>query len=196
MPEDFQAQRLAATGPDGARFAKLRRQAYIWCAPGLLCVIALTQIARVRTTLLTPWKGGGFGMFSTVDSVGARFVKIYVQTADGVDATSASAPDTELLRKIHAAPAERDVRLLADGLLYGDWVEVERSKVAQKPGSVNRPRMVRLVNPGEPAPPENLHVECTAVRVEVWKYRFAPAANELQSEKILEATASVAGRAP
>src|SRR5262245_4992782 len=195
MSDDLQAQH-ATTGPDGARVTKLGRQFYTWCAPGLLCAIAVLQITLVHTTRLTPWKGGGFGMFSTVDSLGARFVKIYVQTSDGAVATSVGALHTKLLRRLVAAPTEREARLLANDLVRGEWVDVESGKEAQKAGSVDLPRIVRLVTPDEPRQPKSPHVECAAVRVEVWKYRFAPDVNELHAEKILEATASAAERAP
>ena len=35
--------------------------------PALLCGIALGQLTVARFSTLTPWKGGGFGMFASVD---------------------------------------------------------------------------------------------------------------------------------
>ena len=43
-------------------------------APALLVAVASTQIALSRTFDLTAWKGGGFGMFSTLDHAGYRVV--------------------------------------------------------------------------------------------------------------------------
>ena len=37
-------------------------------APALLVAVASSQIALSRTVDLTPWKGGGFGMFATLDT--------------------------------------------------------------------------------------------------------------------------------
>jgi hypothetical protein len=42
----------------------------------LLCV-ALHQLRLVYTTDLSPWSGGGFGMFSTTDAPSDRHLYIY-----------------------------------------------------------------------------------------------------------------------
>ena len=54
-----------------------------WLAPALLVAIALHQIALVYAADLSPWKGGGYGMFSTTDHGGARFVRVYALGAGG-----------------------------------------------------------------------------------------------------------------
>lgn len=46
----------------------------------LLTVLALSQIYLVRTASLSPWAGGGFGMFSTPDAPRSRTVRAYVLT--------------------------------------------------------------------------------------------------------------------
>ena len=43
--------------------------------PALLLVVALHQAILVETRELTPWLGGGFGMFSTTDGPGDRIVR-------------------------------------------------------------------------------------------------------------------------
>jgi hypothetical protein len=44
----------------------------------LLALVALNQIRMAQTTDLTAWKGGGFGMFSTLDRPRARQIRIHV----------------------------------------------------------------------------------------------------------------------
>lgn len=46
----------------------------------LLTALALSQIYLVRTASLSPWAGGGFGMFSTPDAPRSRVVRAYVLT--------------------------------------------------------------------------------------------------------------------
>jgi len=46
--------------------------------PLLLVVVALTQILLVRSAHLSPWKGGGFGMFASIDGLAFRAVRIQV----------------------------------------------------------------------------------------------------------------------
>jgi hypothetical protein len=50
--------------------------------PALLCLIAVQQVVLSRTQDLTPWKGGGFGMFSTNDGP-SRHLEIWVDQPAG-----------------------------------------------------------------------------------------------------------------
>jgi len=50
--------------------------------PLLLTVVALVQIVLARTADLTAWKGGGFGMFSTLDHGAYRGVDIVIDAPD------------------------------------------------------------------------------------------------------------------
>lgn len=52
-----------------------------WVAPVLLVVLAISQLVLTRTAALSPWKGGGFGMFSTNDHAGFRSVRAYALEA-------------------------------------------------------------------------------------------------------------------
>ena len=47
--------------------------------PGvLLVVVALLQMTVGRAWGLSPWKGGGFGMFATLDARPFRYLRVYV----------------------------------------------------------------------------------------------------------------------
>jgi hypothetical protein len=48
----------------------------------LLVAVALLQVGLVHTAGLSPWKGGGFGMFSTTDRAEGRYLRVFV-TAPG-----------------------------------------------------------------------------------------------------------------
>ena len=48
----------------------------------LFVLVALNQIRLARTTDLTAWKGGGFGMFSTRDRPRARQVRCHLVGGD------------------------------------------------------------------------------------------------------------------
>jgi hypothetical protein len=62
----------------------LPRRVLVACIPSaLLCVVALHHTCRVSCEGLTPWKGGGFGMFSTIDSEADRFARLSVTTEGG-----------------------------------------------------------------------------------------------------------------
>lgn len=48
----------------------------VWFPAALLVVVATVQIGLVRAAHLTPWKGGGFGMFAAVDGSAVRSIRI------------------------------------------------------------------------------------------------------------------------
>lgn len=48
-----------------------------WLPPALLLAVAANQLWLSRRADLTPWCGGGFGMFSTVDSRFARHLHAF-----------------------------------------------------------------------------------------------------------------------
>ena len=52
-------------------------------APGLLVLVACVQLTLVRTSDLTAWKGGGFGMFSTYDAPTSRALRLVLLTEEG-----------------------------------------------------------------------------------------------------------------
>ncbi len=65
------------------RGATRRDRWLIAVVPVLLASVALTQMVVASTTELTPWRGAGFGMFSTMDGHDLRGVRIEVVTEDG-----------------------------------------------------------------------------------------------------------------
>ncbi|TVR84812.1 MAG: hypothetical protein EA412_00150 [Chitinophagaceae bacterium] len=47
--------------------------------PIVLCMVFANQFLLVKTQNLTQWKGGGFGMFSTIDKHSERVIRIYLK---------------------------------------------------------------------------------------------------------------------
>ncbi|MCE9527957.1 MAG: hypothetical protein K8R36_18100 [Planctomycetales bacterium] len=47
----------------------------VFVAPVCLCAVAALHVYRVSACRQTPWKGGGFGMFSTTESEDSRFLR-------------------------------------------------------------------------------------------------------------------------
>lgn len=90
--------------------------------PAVLLAIFATEVALVRTTALTPWKGGGFGMFSTLDHGAHRRATVVVHAPDRSEAIeiapsieedearAVACPSDRLLRRLAVAVAERERR--------------------------------------------------------------------------------------
>ena len=85
--------------------------------PLLLCVVAATQIGLTRAVSLTPWKGGGFGMFSTLDHVGYRGVDAVVEAPGRSEELEIPASLEESAARAAACPADWLLRRLADEIV-------------------------------------------------------------------------------
>lgn len=67
--------------------------------PLLLVVVALNQFRLFATESLSPWSGGGFGMFASTDSPGSRHLHVYVHNEGARKEISfPAALETQLLR--------------------------------------------------------------------------------------------------
>ena len=101
---------------------------------GLLVAVACGQVVLARSGDLTPWKGGGFGMFSTLDHGAFRRIVVVVE-APGRSETLAM-PSSLRTSEARAAqyPATWLMRRLADRIAarerrYGRPVTVIRLDV-------------------------------------------------------------------
>lgn len=86
-------------------------------APALLVAVASSQIALSRTVDLTPWKGGGFGMFATLDHAGYRGVDIVVDAPDRSEALQVPASIELAVARAAACPADRMLRAVAEAVV-------------------------------------------------------------------------------
>ena len=100
---------------------RIKLKALVWGSPLLLCSIACLQIFLAMTKSLSPWKGGGFGMFSTVDSPDARFLRIYL--INGNEETAVPLPDSLKIfgREVQTIPSAALTSDLATRLARGTW---------------------------------------------------------------------------
>ena len=84
-----------------------------WLAPSALVVIALHQIALAHLADLSPWKGGGYGMFSTTDHGGARFLRVYALGAAGERRIPLPPELVNRSYRVRDLPSARGMRRLA-----------------------------------------------------------------------------------
>lgn len=82
----------------------------------LLVLVASAQIVLARHALLSPWIGGGFGMFASTDGWGRRAVRA-VAVHEGLRRTLDPARDAPRATRAAAAlPTEARLRALARAL--------------------------------------------------------------------------------
>jgi hypothetical protein len=76
-------------------------------------VIALAQVTLVKTGALCPWKGGGFGMFSTTDTTGVRSVRVFIERPALSEELEIAASETIFAIQAKLFPSDRLLTQLA-----------------------------------------------------------------------------------
>jgi hypothetical protein len=192
-----------------------------WMAPGLLCGIALAQLLFAHFSSLSPWKGGGFGMFSTVDSPGARFLRIYLVTPQGN--LPVTIPDTLKDKEVELRTLA--TQQLADefamALAKGTWVKLRmasavpyylqllkvnaqdsaqdrlmadlatNSQYVNNEITFDKFNFVRMLKYDESPDTINTKIDLNSVRIEIWKYSFNKDSVSLLAKKFIQATSTL-----
>ena len=110
----------------------------------ILLIVGCVQIGLTRTTDLSPWKGGGFGMFSTTDDGGRREVRAFVTAPERSEELALPASLEDLARRAAVQPGDRQLVRLARGIVererrHGRPVETVRLecwRVTYAPGTL------------------------------------------------------------
>lgn len=87
----------------------------------LLLTIFSVQIVAAHSTVLSPWKGGGFGMFSTVDMDTKRVVALVVEVDGELLPAQIPLPVEQTVRALQAFPSNARLESLAHPLLHSAW---------------------------------------------------------------------------
>jgi hypothetical protein len=85
-------------------------------APALLVVVGVIQVGLARTVDLTAWKGGGFGMFSTLDHGAYRGVDIVVDAPERSESLDIPGSLEVAAARAAAFPTDQMLRALAEGV--------------------------------------------------------------------------------
>jgi len=188
-------------------------------APVCLLLVAGWHLLRVWTVHQTPWKGGGFGMFSTVDSESARFLRCYLVTAEGRWPLPAPPALDKTVAELRAAPTAAGVQALAVRLAGQPWrwrdarEGQEVRAIHERGGRDVSAAMLREARHApaeaafeplvgsqhvlEPLPldaPAAASLPALRVEVECWQCRFDRGAARLAARHLFTATAAVPPR--
>lgn len=79
----------------------------------LLVGMAGGQLVLVKTASLSPWKGGGFGMFSTTDAAGSRYVRVFVTAPDRSEEIAISPSLADAASRAAVLPSDAQLGRLA-----------------------------------------------------------------------------------
>ena len=95
----------------------MTRRLAIALPAALLLTIALTQMTLARTADLSPWKGGGFGMFASVDGLPFRWVRLYVAAPARSEELALPASLEDQAHRVVTWPHRRAIEALARAVI-------------------------------------------------------------------------------
>lgn len=172
------------SSPSNERYARWLER---WLVPCLLIGVAIFQLIATFTLNLTPWKGGGFGMFAVADSPSMR-----VLAAEGLD-TKGEQVQFEVLpefssaieRRMRSLPKQRDLEQIAPQLIGRELVP-RRSRINEQDfgtADVALPSVFyRLRHADDPPPRETRTLQ--AVRLQWWTLKFDASQTRLYAEPL------------
>lgn len=171
--------------------------------PILLSVVSIAQFCLANFSTLTPWKGGGFGMFATLDGIPSRFIVITATDSAGevfrvqlstppIDALQALSPRN--LTRLRAFPSDAQKLAVARAVLNANLAISSRdirrlpTRMAREPAYIrtlaDADRPTRLLEILGPVPAPDSFGEVRRVRVDVHRLRFRSSRDELYLESI------------
>lgn len=171
----------------------------------LLCAIAARQFWLATTGTLSPWKGGGFGMFATNDSPGNRFVRMTGLTSEGERVrvsigTATLGLRADLMGRLRSYPSEHDLRSLAEALAGATFVEGTAGQLAKReaffqanpdlaghfPGLPDRPqRELEVLDRRRVGHYDAVGERLQTIELELWRYTFDPDDLTLRTNRII-----------
>ncbi len=118
----------------------------------MLVTVACVQVALAKTAGLTPWKGGGFGMFSTTDDGGRRYVRVFVSARDRSEELTIAPSLQDAARRAAVLPRDTELSRLARAVVERErrheraveTVRIETWNIEYAPGTLAaRTRLTR-----------------------------------------------------
>lgn len=177
-----------------------------WLVSLILIGVALLQIYLAVTANLTPWKGGGFGMFATIDSSAMRIIQAegIEQNGEVLTLDLVNAVDEQTWRRIRALPRTLALEQIAPQLLTYTFVPTTiRQQAAYKKlqadnlfpkefdynilnaqydSLISQP-IYRIKSSYDPVVPEAIKT-LKAVRLQWWRLRFDSKHSRLWAEPL------------
>ena len=79
----------------------------------ILAVVATAQVVQTQLRMLSPWKGGGFGMFATLDGRPFRYARLFVSAPERSEELAVPASLEDLAASVEILPGDTQLERLA-----------------------------------------------------------------------------------
>lgn len=164
-----------------------------WLAPALLCSIAFLQIWVTAQRPLSPWKLGGFGMYSSVDSIAARWIRPVLIVGAGelpvsFDRLLEDRPDlVAVSRAVRSWPDADRLAAVGEALLNGEGEVADCTPAPVRRSGRVSGHFVRILPPARIQALGCRPLPVQALRLEIWRYTYTSVGRRLSGEKLVEA---------
>ena len=147
----------------------------------VLLLVAANQIWQTNRENLSVWKGGGFGMFASVNS---RFSHIHLHDKEETNCAEFPTEHREKLRKVETYPTYNGLGTLLEDYRKGEWIYFSKL-VKQKPQVA-----IRMIEPHEFEGDWNKDslARFDRMSLEVWNIKFDGKNSLITPFKIREMT--------
>lgn len=150
-----------------------------WTPVVLLIVVAMNQQYLAHFRNLTPWKGGGFGMFSTVDTYTGRTLFVYLITDEGEMPVDTAMLDVRFARTFdltRALPHGRHVERFMEDLAEKTWAPTRGDEYGREAGGLAEP----VLSTGR----DDAVLTVEAIRLEVYRPVLDTSTNRVMHRQV------------
>ncbi len=149
-----------------------------------LLLVAGVHFVRVEFYGQTAWKGGGFGMFSTIDSPAARYLRIYLVNGESRIPVREPVRLTKRVSEYRSAPNTHSLEVIAEELAAATWVRSDYRTFEATEAESSEPEKIRALRINEALPPVEARFFPETIEVEFWRYQYEPEGNVLRGRLI------------
>lgn len=192
--------------PSDAASWRMPRSLAISLASILLIVVACRQFYLTQVHDLTPWLGGGFGMFASVDRIDHRVTRAYLLTNKGelpieiptldsgirLQMKAGIVPESDRMPGFEPLNQLRKLEMKARAMPTEERLAATAKALAKWDGTQKLLRTSLQDEANDPA--QDLMIDSEAnsawqgVRVEVWRFEFDASERELSARRLAEHT--------
>lgn len=159
-------------------------KALLWVTPLIAMLVVANQFYRVQTFDLSTWQGGGFGMFSSVDTIDSRFFKVYIHVDHETIPVQLKNEFNIPATIARAEPTEENLEKLARRIYQANWIHSGTFTSNPYKQDNYRPVLVSIHNAHIENPEQPVNIE--GIVLELWKTRFDSKTNTIRTYKYTE----------
>lgn len=156
-----------------------------WITPLIAIAVIANQFYRVETFGLSTWQGGGFGMFSSVDTIYSRFFKIYLKTGGKTVPVKIKGNFEKQTTIARAEPTRENLQQLAKTIFESHWIQSGSFRQDPKTKNTYYP-ILEIGHANRIALNPKQFINIDGIILELWKTRFDSSTNTITTYKHTE----------